>query len=226
MKTLQFNLRYKIAVLLLMLVFISKIALSQTDTTITKQGAEKNEKSGDKKKKKSNGFIIYGAATFNQMSMSANSYESIMVPGWGLGAAYKHGRFFYWQAGARYNNAVYEVHLTGATPDSVLDNLISVQDIDVPVTAGINLLSVTQKVLGLRLFLSAVPSFVLGVSNNGYANFTKDKVNDFNFYGQGGVGVDILFLTIEAGYNYGFTDVFKNTQSNPQQVFLNIGFRF
>jgi hypothetical protein len=212
--------------LFLMLLFVSKIAVSQTDTITTKQDAEKNEKSGDKKKKKANGFIIYGAATFNQMNMSSSSYESIMVPGWALGAAYKRGKFFYWQLGARYNSAVYEVHLTGATPDTVLDNLINVKDIDIPVTAGINLLSVTQRVLGLRIFLSAVPAFVTGVGSNGYSNFTKDKVNNFNFYGQGGVGVDILFLSIDAGYNYGFTDVFKNTQSNPQQIFVNIGFRF
>jgi hypothetical protein len=223
MKTFQIIIRYKITLLFLMLVVISKIAVSQTDTAAIIQDSKK---SADKKKKKTNGFIFYGAATFNQMSMSSSKYESVMVPGWGLGIAYRRGKFFYWQAGARYNNAIYEVHLGGALPDSVSDNLFSVTDIDIPVTCGINLLSVTKKVLGLRIFVSAVPAFVLDVGNNGYKDFNKDKVNDFNFYGQAGVGIDILFLTIESGYNYGFTDVFKNAQSNPQQVFVNIGFRF
>jgi hypothetical protein len=142
MKTLKPFLHYKIILLFLMLSAISITAVSQTDTIAAKQDTEK---STDKKKKKTNGFIVYGAATANQMSMSANNYESIMVPGWALGIAYRSGRFFYWQAGARYNNAVYEVHAKGATPDTVSDNLFSVTDIDIPITMGINLLSATKK---------------------------------------------------------------------------------
>ena len=215
--------RRKITFLFFALLFISKIAVSQVDTTAAKPDSVKTT---DKKKKKTNGFIVYGAATFNQLSMSSSTYESLMVPGWGLGVAYRRGRFVYWQVGARYNNALYEVHLTGALPDSVSDNFFSVTDIDIPITGGINLLSATKKILGLRLFLSAVPAFVLKVGNNGYKNFNKDNVNDFNFYGQGGVGIDILALFVETGYSYGFTDVFKTTKSNPQQIFVNIGFRF
>ena len=54
-----------------------------------------------------------------------------------------------------------------------------------------------------------------------------DDINTFNLYGQGGVGVDVAFLFLEAGFNYGFTDLFKNDiESNPYQIFVNLGFRF
>jgi hypothetical protein len=45
-------------------------------------------------------------------------------------------------------------------------------------------------------------------------------VNDFNFYGQAGVGIDILALFIETGYNYGFTDVFKMHSQTHNRFFL------
>jgi outer membrane protein W len=55
----------------------------------------------------------------------------------------------------------------------------------------------------------------------------KERTNTFNFHGQAGVGVDVAFLFLEAGFNYGFSDLLKNdVQSNPAQVFINLGFRF
>lgn len=228
----------KLSLLLLVMVFISNIAVSQTDTTAivtqdttatVKAETTKDQESSDEKekkeKKKRSEIIAYLSATFNQLSTSS-TYESVIAPGWALGAAYKHGRFFYWQVGARYNNAVYELNLAGQTVDSIQDNLFSVKDIDIPVTAGLNLLYFTGRALGLRIYVSAVPAFVVGVGNSDYTNFTKDDVNSFNFYGQGGLGFDFLFLSIDAGYNYGFTDVFQNEQSTPGQVFVNLGFRF
>ena len=87
-------------------------------------------------------------------------------------------------------------------------------------------MSITSRIVGLRVFVSAVPTFALGVGSNDI-NITKDNINSFMMYGQGGIGVDAAFLFLEAGLNYGFTDLFKNDiQSKPYQIFLNLGFRF
>ena len=44
---------------------------------------------------------------------------------------------------------------------------------------------------------------------------------------RGGFGLDIAFLFVETGYKYGFNDLFKNDiQSNPEQILVNLGFRF
>ncbi len=214
--------------LFLMIAFSSKIAVAQVDTTaavVVDTAAKMPEPTQTtEKKKKFSGFIAYGAATFNQMSMASGDYSSVATPGWALGLAFRKGNFFYWQVGARYNNAIYEINVPGQTP--TINNTVSVSDIDIPINVGINLLSVTQKFLGLRVFLGAVPSFLVNVGTSDYNNFTKSNANTFNFYGQGGIGVDVLFLAIDAGYNYGFSDVFKNDQSKPGQVFVNLGFRF
>ena len=111
-------------------------------------------------------------------------------------------------------------------PNNILDGAFSVRSVDVPITFGINVLSITSRIVGLRVFVSAVPTFALGVGSNDI-NITKDNINSFMMYGQGGIGVDAAFLFLEAGLNYGFTDLFKNDiQSKPYQIFLNLGFRF
>ena len=80
--------------------------------------------------------------------------------------------------------------------------------------------------MGLRAYVSAVPAFAIGVDNN-KLGISKDNINVFNFYGQGGIGVDVLFIFVEAGYNYGFIDLFQNDiKSNSNQIFVNLGFRF
>lgn len=219
----------KISFLFLMIVFISKMAVSQVDTTasVKVDSATKMTEpttTAEKKKKKSSGFTAYGAATFNQMNMSANSYTSTTTPGWALGLSFRKGNFFYWQVGARYNNAIYEINVPGQAVTT--NNTVSVTDIDIPINVGINLLSITERFLGLRVFVGAVPAFLINVGSSDYNNFTKSNANSFTAYGQGGVGIDILFLSIDAGYNYGFNDVFTNTASKPGQVFVNLGFRF
>lgn len=223
---MKMHLLSKISFLFLILVFASKIAVSQVDTTATVTTTVKPDTATTKEpKKKSSGFIFYGGVTFNSMN-TAPQYETNSNVGWALGAAYRRGKFFYWQVGARYNSAIYGVRdTTGQTLSE--SNSITVNDIDIPINVGLNLLSVTGKILGLRVYLGAVPAFLTSVNNNTNAsNLTKANANSFNFYGQVGVGVDVLFLSVDAGYNAGFTDVFKNTESKPGQVFVNLGFRF
>jgi hypothetical protein len=143
-----------------------------------------------------------------------------------VGASYKRGRFFYWGIGATYNNSVYNLMDTTLIPGSLLDGVFSTKNIDVPVTLGINFLTFVSRIAGLRVFVSAVPSFTLGIGDN-KLDISMDNINTFNLYGQAGVGVDVAFLFVEAGYNYGFIDLFKNDiKSNPNQIFVNLGFRF
>ena len=61
-----------------------------------------------KEKKKKDEFKVMAGFNFNNMSLSSNSlYESPSDLGYLIGAKYKRGKFFYWEAGARYNSARY-----------------------------------------------------------------------------------------------------------------------
>ncbi len=199
--------------------------VKETDSINSISQEEQGQKQ-KKDKKTKDAFKVFGGVTFNQLSMDSELLKPTMAAGWVLGASYKRGRFFYWEIGATYNNSVYNLFDTTVTPGSLLDGVFSVRSIDVPVTFGVNFLSFVNRLGGLRVFVSAVPSFALGIADNGLG-ISKDQINTYNFYGQAGVGVDVLFLFLEVGYKYGFIDLFENDiKSNPNQIFINLGFRF
>ncbi|MEA3477643.1 MAG: hypothetical protein U9R60_05655 [Bacteroidota bacterium] len=185
----------------------------------------------EKEKKKKDEFKVYAGVSFNHLNIDSKYFESAFTPGFDIGGAYKRGKFFYWEVGVRYNNSVYNLAPVG-TPDSIsyTDKIFSARNIDVPITVGINILSITSRIVGLRVFISAIPSFTVGVGDNDIG-ITKDDLNSFNVLGQGGIGVDVAFIFIETGFSYGFGNIIKDInstsiQSNPMQIYLNLGFRF
>jgi len=219
----------KKCILIGMIVFfisVSFVANSQTDTTMVAkadtvmQKSTKEVKQSDGKRKDE--FIVYAGLNFSQLNSSSNTFKSGSETGYQLGFSYRRGKFFYWQAGAMFNNSAYGFSNTSASGDS---SSLSVKSIDIPITGGINILSFTNRVVGLRTFVSAIPSFAIGVDDNPY-NVGKDDINSFLFYGQAGVGVNVAFITVDFGYNFGFQDLLTTESSKPNQFFVNLGFRF
>jgi len=146
------------------------------DTLKTEAVNSDDEK--DKKGKK-NEIILYTGVNFAQLS-SSSTYESEAELGYQFGAYYKQGRLLYWQAGARIASS----KIGYKSADSSEFSGISISDIDFPITGGINFTSFMNRVLSVRLFVSAVPAITLKVSDNPYG-ITKDKINSFVLYGQG-----------------------------------------
>ncbi len=157
------------------------------------------------------------------MSGSTEKYNANSGVGYHFGVAWEKGGFLYWQFGLRYNNAVYGFNSKLTSRDT---GDLKVQALDVPLTFGVNFLSFA-KIVSLRAFISAMPSFTLGVSDNHFG-VSKDDVNSFIFYGQIGIGANIAFAFVDFGYNYGTSSLMKHSTSNtnPGQVFLSLGVRF
>ena len=96
MKTKKITQFSKLSLLALVLVFVSNIAISQTDTTnvatqdTTKvantekadgqKSGESNKEKKDEKKKKIGVFMAYASVTFNQLNTSS-TYESYIATG-------------------------------------------------------------------------------------------------------------------------------------------------
>ena len=214
---LKLNLSFLLIVLILMAgnLFSQTSALAPTPDKVDYYPQEEQETQQKKDKKRRDDFKIFGGINFNELTMDSKLLQPTMAAGWHLGASYKRGRFFYWGIGATYNNPVYNLMDTTLIPGSLLDGVFSTRNIDIPLTAGLNFLFFVSRIVGLRVYVSAVPSFTLGVGDN-KLGISMDNINTFNFYGQAGVGVDVAFIFVEAGYNYGFDDLFKNDiKSNP-----------
>ena len=168
-------------------------------------------------------FIIYAGPNVSSLRKSAEELKDESATGWHVGLSWRSKGFLFSQFGLRYNSPVYSILPTTGNTDG--DHKFSVSSIDLPLSFGINILSATDKVLSLRGFLSAVPSFNIGVGDNDY-DYDTDKIETFNFAGTVGIGVDVLFMVFEIGYNHGFIDLLEDKESKPGQGFINLGIRF
>ncbi len=240
MKHSYIDYAWKSILLIVILVILNKAAMAQvpSDTTKSKvdtttmkpadtakpaQAAAATTPPASNEKAKPKQFNFYIGGNSNTMSGSTASYNANSALGYQIGVAWKKGGFTYWQVGLMYNYSAYGFNSLATTIDT---GKLNVQALDIPVTFGINFLSFAR-IISLRVYVSAMPAFTLGVGNNNFG-ISKDDVNSFIFYGQGGIGVDIAFLMIDIGYNYGTQSLMKNSASstNPGQVYVNLGFRF
>jgi hypothetical protein len=200
-----------------------KVTIAQTDSTkveqtdSTEQVTAVEQQTSDTETEHE--FIFYAGGSLNSLYISdSDSTQASGAAGYQFGINYKRGGFFYWQVGLGYYDSYYDLTILNDTAT------VSVQNIYVPLTGGINILSATDAIIGLRAFLSLVPAFVIGVGDNDLVQ--KDDLNSFILYGQVGIGINIIFLSIDIGYNYGFQSLLKDVTSNPGQGFVNLGFRY
>ena len=182
---------------------------------------------GKKEYKRRSDFKVYGGITSSKLNVSAISFESASAVGYDLGFSYRQGRFTYWELGLRFYGSTFDLkrNTGGGGTSPLSERTVGINQLELPFTVGINLLSPTRRILGLRLFGGISPGAIIAVGENSL-ELSEDNVNTFQFAAHTGIGVDVLFLFVEGGFNYGFTDVLSNYQSNLSQLYLNLGFRF
>ena len=221
---------FPIALLLVLLIASAQHTICQTDTlqqapldtivssappqdTVTEK-TKKDRKPYDK-------FKVYGGLTASSIGVNADQYSTQEDLGFALGLSYQRGRFFYWEAGAAWNTTRVKLGNPGTSSDEVL----SLHNIDIPLSLGINILSPVDRILGVRVFVGGTPSFLIDVGENDLG-IDKNEVNSFRFSAHGGVGVNIIFFYVEAIYKYGLTDVLSTGDSTVDQFQVLLGFRF
>jgi len=224
-------------VLTLALIFLAQQSQAQVDSTaakkdtvpvktdtvpVTTQPAATTE-SKSTSEHKTKRFVLYAGPNVSSLRKASDDIKDDAEAGWHVGLSWRTTGFFFSQFGLRYNNAVYSLRPASARDSG--DYKFSVNSLDLPLTFGINILPGVDRVVSLRGFISAIPSFNLGVGDNDY-NYDKDKIEGFNFAGTVGIGVDVLFMVFEIGYNHGFIDLLDDKESKPAQGFVNIGIRF
>jgi len=210
----------KLLTLLLFFCLINVKAVCQVDSSEKEQNSSSEISEEKKKPKRVSDFKIYGGVSTSSILLENSIFESAYAAGYLLGVSYRKGRFGYWEIGVNYNNSA--VSLEGI---NILQDNLQIRQLELPLTAGINLLSITRRVLGLRFFGGLVPGYIAGISSNPFDLEVKD-FNRFQLSGRAGIGVDVFFLFFETGYQYGFIDVLEDQGSNMSQVDFRLGFRF
>lgn len=192
---------------------IPNMDLPVQDTVIEKSSKEKGPK-------RVSDFKLYGGISASTIVLSNSTYEAAYAAGYNLGFAYRKGRYGYWEVGLNFNGSV-----VALDDVSTLEQNMQIRFLEVPLSGGINLLGATRRVLGLRIYGGLVPGYVARIGDNPFG-LEEGDFNQFQLGGRLGVGLDVFFLFIEAGYQYGFMDLLNDQDSNLSQFDLRLGFRF
>jgi hypothetical protein len=163
--------------------------------------------------------------SLNHLSNDPADIETNARVGFSAGAdARLGGKRFYFQPGVHFNVMNYKLtNLDNDNPDFSSD-VTAVKSIKVPINVGLNLIN--WKLFKIRAFGGATVYQVTGVTNNSIG-LTKDDFSPRYWGANVGVGVDLLFLTIDLTYERGQSAVFKNqADTKNQMVALTAGIRF
>lgn len=147
--------------------------------------------------------------------------------GWNAGVDFRLGDgFFYLQPGVHYFNYTARLLKDVDNPNDVaFKDETTIQNLKLPVNLGLRLLG-NNDFFQLHARGGIVPTYVLGVKEKPAFAFDKNSLKDWTFGANVGVGVDILFLTIDLNYEIGLTDYFEGSNGKNNMLSLTAGVKF
>ena len=89
------------------------------------------------------------------------------------------------------------------TDDGMTDEL-RIADMRIPVVLGFKIIK--SRVIALRIFGGAYVAFVTSVTENDF-EVEKDHITSTLWSGRAGAGLDFTLISLDAGYDFGFSDL-------------------
>jgi hypothetical protein len=147
--------------------------------------------------------------------------------GWNAGLDFRMGDgIIYFAPGAHYYSYTARLIQEVQSPDDVkLRDETTIQNLKVPINLGLRLTG-DNGLLGVHLRGGVMPSMLLGVTERADFAFDRDRLNTFTWGANMGVGVDFLFLTLDANYELGMSDFFKNVEGRNNMLTVSVGLKF
>ena len=140
--------------------------------------------------------------------------------GWNAGLDFRVGRNVYFSPGIHFYSTKADLTSTIDDRDDFrFRNETQIQSLKAPLNVGI-------KLLGLRAYGGVTPTYILGTNDVPDFTFDTDNLNRLTWGGNLGVGLDLLFLTVDATYEIGLTDYFKEAEGSNNVFSLSVGLKF
>lgn len=148
---------------------------------------------------------LKGIAGLNFSSFSGSGVDAEAKAGYQFGAGLLFGEKFYVEPSLQ----IVRKSTDFINKNSDIDKIEFSQNfVKVPVHFGYHLLGAEDKPLALRIFAGPSAS-IAGKIQKGEDQISKDDINNILWAADAGVGLDILFLFVEASYEYALNDFFK-----------------
>jgi hypothetical protein len=162
--------------------------------------------------------------TFGDLNPNPTNIKSNAQVGFNFGGDIILGKQFYLCPGIFYSSMASELEPLGGGSNFE----VKFHRIKIPAYFGIRLISPKlESMANVRIFAGPSGSWVTDITSD--ISINKDDFNKFIWSGNGGIGVDLLFLFADAGYEFGLTEVFKDTnalgKSKNNGFWINAGLR-
>jgi hypothetical protein len=146
---------------------------------------------------------------FSSFSNTPNGSSYSGKAGYQFGGGVLIGEKFYVEPGIQF------VKSTGEITENSTSFDFSQNFVKIPVYAGYHLLGAEDKPIALRIFAGPTVS-IAGKISKGEDQIGKDDLKKAIWAVDGGLGLDIFFLFVEANYEYAFTDHFVSDANNAK----------
>lgn len=151
-----------------------------------------------------------------------NEFEDRAKVGWQAGVDARFGKFLYLSPGLHYTSFT----MRNVTRDELeggfhIGDETTIQSLKMPINAGFKI-----PLIGVRAQAGITPSYVLNIKTPDGTNIGTEPLNRMGFATNLGVGVDILFLTLDLTWEKSRTDFFKNLEGKNNMFALTAGIKF
>jgi hypothetical protein len=151
------------------------------------------------------------------------------------GVSVTFGNHFYISPGIWYTKFTVNSFLIDDDPKTTYDDVnfekeSSITMLTLPVRFGFRFINPqSENIFNVRLFGGVTGQHILSVSTSGDSEIELDKDDYENVVvsATGGLGVDVLFLFMDLGYDLGLTNFEKSSnKSRHNSMFVNLGVKF
>lgn len=140
--------------------------------------------------------------------------------GWNAGLDFRIGKNAYVSPGVHYYNFTANiVDEVNDVDDFKIQDEATIKSLKLPVNLGL-------KVFGLRAQGGITPTYIMGVDDTPNTGFDIDNFNRLTWGANVGVGLDLLFLTVDANYEIGLTDFYSQVEGANNVLTLSVGLKF
>lgn len=153
---------------------------------------------------------------FNASSITEDLPEEVLngQTAINFGVDIQFGGRLYFQPGLMYEGRKADVEPEDQNIGSV--NL-RVNRIRIPALVGYNITGEPEQFLNIRAFTGPDISFAVNKDvDDNQLSFDKDDIKNFVWGWNVGAGVDIAFLFVDIGYQFGLSEILDNVEASPK----------
>ena len=140
-----------------------------------------------------------------------------------FGVDLQFGGRFYFQPGLLYEGRKADVK---PVDENIADVNYTVNRIRIPALIGYNITGEPEQFINIRLFTGPNISFAVNKDvDDNQLSFDKDDIRNFIWGWNAGAGLDLAFIFVDVGYEFGLSEIFKDLESSPKNnlFYLNAG---